>query len=102
MYEMYRVFIKYSFFCCSACVLPAWYVYTHWHLGKIQKGQSPKYFKIFGKNTIFNEHPVVPLIHVSAMKDLVRMLVKRVQNKMADALVTDKLLFFHYNSAKLG
>ena len=22
--------------------------------------QSPEYFKIFGKNTIFNEHPVVP------------------------------------------
>ena len=44
--------------CCSAGVLPAWCVYTHWHQGKTEKGQSPKYFKIFGKNTIFNEHPV--------------------------------------------
>ena len=25
---------------------------------KTEKGQSPEYFKIFGKNTIFNEHPV--------------------------------------------
>ena len=46
----YRVFIKYCFFslkfcdfselchfCCSAGVLPAWYVYT-------EKGQSPEIF----------------------------------------------------------
>ena len=26
-----------------------------------EKGQIPEYFKIFGKNTIFNEHPVVKL-----------------------------------------
>ena len=25
---------------------------------KTEKGQSPEYSKIFGKNTIFNEHPV--------------------------------------------
>ena len=25
---------------------------------KTEKGQSPEYFKIFGKNTILNEHPV--------------------------------------------
>ena len=69
--SFYRVFIKYCVFslkfcdfselcqfCCSAGVLPAWCVYTHWHRGKTEKGQSPEYFKIFGKNTIFNEHPV--------------------------------------------
>ena len=68
---IYRVFIKYCVFslkfcdfselcqyCCSTGVLPAWYVYTHSHRGKTEKGQSPKYFKIFGKKTIFNEHPV--------------------------------------------
>ena len=26
--------------------------------GKTEKGQSQEYFKIFGKNTILNEHPV--------------------------------------------
>jgi len=26
--------------------------------GKTEKGKSPEYFKIFEKNTIFNEHPV--------------------------------------------
>ena len=52
----YRVFIKYCVFsltfcdfselcqfCCSAGVLPAWYVYTHWHRGRTEKGQSPGY-----------------------------------------------------------
>ena len=33
-------------------------VCTQWHRGKTEKDQSPEYFKIFGKNTIFNEHPV--------------------------------------------
>ena len=42
----------------SAGVLPARCVYTHWHLGKTAKGQSPEYSKIFEKNTIFNKHPV--------------------------------------------
>ena len=46
--------------CCSAGVLPAWCVYTRWHRGKTEKDQSPDYSKIFGKNTIFNEHPVAP------------------------------------------
>ena len=45
-------------FCCSAGVVPAWCVYTHWHKGKIEKDQSPEYFKILRKKTIFNEHPV--------------------------------------------
>ena len=50
----YRVFIKYCVFslkCCDCritCVWPA-IVYTHWHRGKTKKGQSPEYFKIFGK-----------------------------------------------------
>ena len=26
--------------------------------GKTEKGQTQEYFKIFGKNTILNEHPV--------------------------------------------
>ena len=67
----YRVLIKYCVFSlkfcdfsdlcqfyCSAGVLPAWCVYTHWHRGKTEKDQSPEYSKIFGKNTIFNKHPV--------------------------------------------
>ena len=33
-------------------------VCTHRHRWKIEKGKSPEYFKIFEKNTIFNEHPV--------------------------------------------
>ena len=71
----YRVFIKYCVFslkcsdfselcqfCFSAGVLPAWCVYTHCHQrGKTEKGQRPEYSKIFGKNTIINEHPVTPL-----------------------------------------
>ena len=53
---LYRVFIKYCVFslkccdfselcqfCCSAGVLPAWCVYTHWHWGKTERGQSPGY-----------------------------------------------------------
>ena len=52
----YRVLIKYCVFsfkycdfselwqcCCSAGVLPAWCVYTHWHRGKTEKGQNPEY-----------------------------------------------------------
>ena len=45
-------------FCCCAGVLPALCVYKHWHRGKTKYGKSPLYFKIFQKNTIFNEHPV--------------------------------------------
>ena len=33
-------------FCCSAGVLPAWCVYTHWHREKTESG---KYIKIFEK-----------------------------------------------------
>ena len=65
----YRLFIKYCVFsldfselcqfCCTAGVLPAWCVYTHWHRGKTEKDQSPECFKILRKNTIFNELPVV-------------------------------------------
>ena len=33
-------------------------VCTHRHRGKTEKGQSPDYFKVFEKNTMFNEHPV--------------------------------------------
>ena len=51
-------FSELCLFCCSTGVLPACCVYTHWHRGKTEKGQSQEYFKIFGKNTIFNEHPV--------------------------------------------
>ena len=36
-----------------------WCEYTYWYRGKTEKGQSPEYFKIFRKNTIFNEHPVL-------------------------------------------
>ena len=70
-WRMYSVFINYCVFslkfcyfselcqfCCSASFLPAWCVCTHWHRGKTEKGKSPQYFKIFEKNTIFNEHPV--------------------------------------------
>ena len=45
-------------FCCSAGVLPALCLYTHWHQGKTEKDQSPEYSKISGKNTIFKQHPV--------------------------------------------
>ena len=64
----YRVLIK----CCvfslqfydflnsassTAALVPTCQVFVH--RGKTEKGQSPEYFKIFGKNTIFNEHPVL-------------------------------------------
>ena len=68
---MYRVLIKYCVFSLiffeflnSASVGAAlvfympYCVYTHWRRGKTEKGQSPVYSKIFGKNTIFNENPV--------------------------------------------
>jgi len=29
------------------------------HRGKTEKDQSPEYSKFFGKNIIFNEHPVI-------------------------------------------
>ena len=41
-------------------------VYTHWRRGKTEKDQSPEYYKIFRKNTIFNEHPVCMYIDISA------------------------------------
>ena len=60
----YRVFIKYCVFslkccdlselcqfCCTAGFLPAWCVYTQWHRGKTEKGQSPEYFKNSEKKT---------------------------------------------------
>ena len=66
----YRVFIKYCVFSlkfcdfselcqfwCSAGVLPACCVYTLWQQGKTERGKSPEYSAIFGKNTIFFEHP---------------------------------------------
>ena len=62
----YRVFIKYCGFslklcdfselcqfCCSAGVLPAWCVYTHWHQGKQRKTRVRNILKSFEK-TIFN------------------------------------------------
>ena len=52
----YRVFIKYCVFslkfcdfselcqfCCSAGFLHVWFVYTHWHWRKTEKGQNPEY-----------------------------------------------------------
>ena len=66
--KCYRVLIKYCVFslkfcdyselyqfCCSAGVLPAWCVYTHWNRGKTES-------KKVGKNTIFNEHPVITFL----------------------------------------
>ena len=44
------------FFWTMPVLLQRWCVYTHWHRGKTEKGQSPEHFKIFGKNTIFNEY----------------------------------------------
>ena len=46
---------------CSTCLVC---VHTL-TLGKTEKGQSPEYFKIFGKNTIFNEHSVQYIHNVS-------------------------------------
>ena len=40
---------------CSTCLVC---VYTYWHKRKTERGQCPENFKIFGKNTISNEHPV--------------------------------------------
>ena len=40
---------------CSTCLVCG----THTDTEGKQKGKSPEYFKIFQKNTIFNEHPVV-------------------------------------------
>ena len=61
-YVMYRVFINYCVFSlkfcdfsdlcqfyCSAGVVPACCVYTHWHRGKTEKGKSLEYSKIFQK-----------------------------------------------------
>ena len=44
-------------FCSSAGVWPA-IVYTHWHRGETERGQSPEYNSRSSKNTIFNDHPV--------------------------------------------
>ena len=35
--------------------------------GKTEKGQSQEYFEIFGKNTIFNEHSVSPMMALSTL-----------------------------------
>ena len=49
-------------FCFSAGVWPA-IVYTHWHRGETERGQSPEYiFKSSKKKTIFNERPVVEMV----------------------------------------
>ena len=52
------IFLNSASSAASAGFLPALFVYTHCHRGRTEKGQSPGYFKIFGKNTTFNEHPV--------------------------------------------
>ena len=44
-------------FCCSTGVWPA-IVYTYWHRGETERGQSPEYILKSSKKTIFNEHPV--------------------------------------------
>ena len=44
--------------CCSAGVLPAWCMYTHYHRGKTEKARVQNILKSLKKNTIFNEHPV--------------------------------------------
>ena len=47
------------FFWTLLVLLQRWLcVYTQWHRGRTEKGQSPECFKIFGKNAISNEHPV--------------------------------------------
>ena len=48
---LYRAFIKYLFFSLKCCDFPEL-------CQENREGQSPEYFKIFGKNTILNEHPV--------------------------------------------
>ena len=64
----YRVFIKYCFFflkildfselCQFRCSAGFSTCLVCVHRGRREKDQRPEYFKIFGKNTIFNEHPV--------------------------------------------
>ena len=55
-------FLKMLWFIWTLPVLPpALCVCTHWRRGKTEKGQSPEYFKIFEKNTIYNELPVYPI-----------------------------------------
>ena len=43
-------------------------MYTHWHRGKTEKGRSPEYFRIFEKNTIFNEHLLFLIRNMSLAK----------------------------------
>ena len=85
--DMYRVFIKYCVFslkcselyqfCCRAGVLPAWCVYTDWHRGKTEKGQSPEYILKFSKKTtIFNEHSVLAVVECSHASDSLFLAIK--------------------------
>ena len=86
-------------FCCSAGVLPAWCVYTHWHRGKTEKGQSPEYFQILRKNTIFNEHPVsvYPSSHLFAYRSIYIISILKTINVTIDCcyLLIHWSIYFH-------
>ena len=49
---------------------------------KTRKGQSQKYFKILGKNTIFNEHPVYDLNRAFFTEDGTLINTKFINNKV--------------------
>ena len=55
----------------SAAALVYVHTMTPRENGKTEKGQSPNYFKILGKNTIFNEHPVPLLPQTLSVKSWV-------------------------------
>ena len=63
---IYRVFIKYCVFSLkfgiflnSASSAAALVFYLPCVCTSREKRERPEYFKIFGKNTIFHEHPVI-------------------------------------------
>ena len=114
--KRYRVFIKYCVFslkfcdfselcqfCCSAGVLPAWCVYTHWHRGKTEKGQSPEYFKIWEKtqylmNTLY-VNTRYPVIHDTTTVQRIR--DSHLWNSLYSS-TRENLNFIYYNPAQIN
>ena len=65
------IFLNSASSAASAGVRPA-IVYTHWHRGGTEKGQSSEYIWKSSKKHNYNEHLVVPVNLASSLRVLVK------------------------------
>ena len=65
-------------------------------------GQSPEYFKIFGKNTLFNEHPV-PYMLIDRVQSSVCLIVShdQMQHKITPIFQYSRVLLLKQYKQKV-